>query len=291
MQGERGGVGQGSDLVDDDAKPGAVVTRPLEQGAELGLQSGRGAVGEHDGQVGHDGPLMLPAAFLVGAVDDVAVGQGLENGALQAGMAGHDKVGAVSGEALRPVPGTGGLLGGHAEPADELAGGVLQAGLGKGGAVVGVRPPVLGDEPVLETHVTYYQRLLAKDQDEATDLVEEYLKTHPAEEVYDRVLLPALALAKENEGRGELTPADEEFIFQVTSEMLGDLALARQKARRDAAEMGRLADAGRIALVADGTPVQVVGTGTMMLRLRVLAGPHEGREGWVRKEFVRSAPR
>jgi circadian clock protein KaiC len=52
-------------------------------------------------------------------------------------------------------------------------------------------------------------------------------------------------------------------------------------------DMERLVDAGRIALVADGTPVQVVGTGTMMLRLRVLAGPHEGRDGWVRKEFVR----
>jgi predicted PurR-regulated permease PerM len=103
---------------------------------------------------------------------------------------------------------------------------------------------LLGDEPALETHVTYYQRLLAKDQDEATDLVEEYLKTHPAEEVYDRVLLPALALAKENEGRGELTPADEEFTFQVTSEVLGDLALARQQARRDAAEQApeRVAD-------------------------------------------------
>ena len=104
MQGERGGVGQGSDLVDDDAQPGAVVTRPLEQGAELGLQSGRGAVGEHDGQVGHDGPLMLPAAFLVGAVDDVAVGQGLENGALQAGMAGHDKVG-ITGIMLTRIDG------------------------------------------------------------------------------------------------------------------------------------------------------------------------------------------
>ena len=67
--------------------------------------------------------------------------------------------------------------------------------------------------------------------------------------------------------------------------------MAHAQARRDTAEMERLVDAGRIALVADGTPVQVVGSGTMMLRLRVLAGPHEGREGWVRKEFVRPAPR
>ena len=67
--------------------------------------------------------------------------------------------------------------------------------------------------------------------------------------------------------------------------------MAHAQVRRDAAEMERLVDAGRIALVADGTPVQLVDSGTMMHRLRVLAGPHEGREGWVRKEFVRAAPR
>ena len=63
--------------------------------------------------------------------------------------------------------------------------------------------------------------------------------------------------------------------------------MARAQVRRDAGPMERLMKADRIALVADGTPVQVVGTGTMMLRLRVLAGPHAGRDGWVRKEFVR----
>ena len=28
----------------------------------------------------------------------------------------------------------------------------------------------------------------------------------------------------------------------------------------------------------------------MMVQIRILAGPHEGREAWVRKEFVRPAP-
>src|SRR4051794_18258431 len=67
--------------------------------------------------------------------------------------------------------------------------------------------------------------------------------------------------------------------------------MAHAQSRRDTAEMERLVDAGRIALVADGTPVQVVRSATMMLQLRILAGPHEGREGWVRKQFVRPAPR
>jgi hypothetical protein len=67
--------------------------------------------------------------------------------------------------------------------------------------------------------------------------------------------------------------------------------MAHAQVRRDTAEMERLVKEGQIALVADGTPLQVVSTGTMMHQLRVLAGPHEGREAWVRKEFVRPARR
>jgi RNA polymerase subunit RPABC4/transcription elongation factor Spt4 len=67
--------------------------------------------------------------------------------------------------------------------------------------------------------------------------------------------------------------------------------MARAQARRDAAELQRLADAGQIALLPDGTPAEVVGTATMMLQLRVLGGPHEGRAAWVRRESVRPAGR
>jgi hypothetical protein len=63
--------------------------------------------------------------------------------------------------------------------------------------------------------------------------------------------------------------------------------MAHAQVRRDTAEMERLVDAGQIALVADKTPVQVVGTGNMMHQVRVLDGPHKDRVGWVRREFVR----
>ena len=38
---------------------------------------------------------------------------------------------------------------------------------------------LLGDEPALDPSVSFYQRLLARDQDEAEDLVLEHLKTDP----------------------------------------------------------------------------------------------------------------
>jgi hypothetical protein len=73
--------------------------------------------------------------------------------------------------------------------------------------------------------VGYYQRLLARDQDEAADLIEEFAREQPTEEVYDRLLVPALILARQNRERGELTADDENFINEVTREVVDDLAL------------------------------------------------------------------
>ncbi|OAI50202.1 hypothetical protein AYO44_05895 [Planctomycetaceae bacterium SCGC AG-212-F19] len=82
---------------------------------------------------------------------------------------------------------------------------------------------LLGDKSVLEVEITYYQRLLARDQDEATDVLNEYLRGHPPETVYDAVLVPALVMAKRDRDSGELSPDDERFIFQVTRAILADL--------------------------------------------------------------------
>ena len=49
---------------------------------------------------------------------------------------------------------------------------------------------VMGDTPVVSTDVVVYQRLLAEDQDEASDVVERYAAEHPREQVFDEVLLP-----------------------------------------------------------------------------------------------------
>jgi predicted PurR-regulated permease PerM len=90
---------------------------------------------------------------------------------------------------------------------------------------------LLGDEPVLDAEVSYYQRLLAHDQDEATELVEKHLQGKPLQTVYDEVLLPALILAKRDRERGELSPEDEHFILQATRDVLTDLVLPQQKLR------------------------------------------------------------
>src|SRR6185437_8545443 len=63
---------------------------------------------------------------------------------------------------------------------------------------------LLGDEPVLEPPVRVYQRLIAEDPEEATDLANEYLDEQPLEQVFDRIMIPALSLAEHDRHRGRL---------------------------------------------------------------------------------------
>lgn len=114
---------------------------------------------------------------------------------------------------------------------------------------------LLGDEPALETDITYYQRLLARDQDEATDLVEEWLEDRPLEKVYDEVLVPALVHAKRDRGRDELTVEDEEFIYQATRDLLDDLLLRHQQIRR-IATTGDVGEPERPSVLLLGCPAR-----------------------------------
>jgi predicted PurR-regulated permease PerM len=88
--------------------------------------------------------------------------------------------------------------------------------------VLDVVAMLLSDEPALETSVGYYQRLLAMDPAEATEIVEEHLKTHPRDEVYDRVLVPALNRARHDLARGRVSETEARAIFTGTQEILAD---------------------------------------------------------------------
>jgi len=82
---------------------------------------------------------------------------------------------------------------------------------------------LIGDEPVLSPALRVYQRLLAGDQEEATDLVEEYTVTHSPHDVYDDVLLPALSEAKADRGRGALSDVDEQVVLRATRRIVREL--------------------------------------------------------------------
>ena len=82
---------------------------------------------------------------------------------------------------------------------------------------------LISDQPAMESNISYYQRLLAMDQAEAAEIVEEHLKIHPQEQIFDEVLIPALNYARRDRELGRLTEDGEQFVFRATREILEDL--------------------------------------------------------------------
>jgi predicted PurR-regulated permease PerM len=79
---------------------------------------------------------------------------------------------------------------------------------------------LLGNEPVFEPKRRVYQRLVAGDQEEAAELVDADLENRPLVEVYDTLLIPALALAETDWHRGELDENRHMFVLQSLKEMI-----------------------------------------------------------------------
>ena len=88
---------------------------------------------------------------------------------------------------------------------------------------------LLGDEPALDAPVGYYQRLLARDQDEATDIAESYLKEHTLVKTYDELLLPGLAYAKRDLAREALSEEDQRFVLDATRDIAEALLSLQSK--------------------------------------------------------------
>jgi hypothetical protein len=89
---------------------------------------------------------------------------------------------------------------------------------------------LLGDEPALSPHAQYYQRLLATDHTEARQILEQYLKEKPLDDLYDSVVIPALSLAEQDRHRSELDEDTQNFIYQSTREIVEDLGeLSREE--------------------------------------------------------------
>jgi predicted PurR-regulated permease PerM len=84
---------------------------------------------------------------------------------------------------------------------------------------------LLGDAPVLSPSVSLYQRLLAGDHDEASDIVDQFLEREPPETVYDGLLLPALILARRDHDRGRLDGDDVRAVLRMANALVDDLVL------------------------------------------------------------------
>lgn len=85
---------------------------------------------------------------------------------------------------------------------------------------------LLADTPALAPEYGYYQRLLARDQSEASDLIERHVAGEAPETVYDALLLPALNYAERDRLEERLSLDEELTVIEATRELTVDAARA-----------------------------------------------------------------
>ena len=97
---------------------------------------------------------------------------------------------------------------------------------------------LMADAPALDSDVGIYQRILARDQSEAAEMMETYVTTQPADTLYDLLLLPALNYMRRDRIEERLSPEDEAAAIDTTRELLADAAmLNRPHGRRAEANL------------------------------------------------------
>jgi predicted PurR-regulated permease PerM len=102
---------------------------------------------------------------------------------------------------------------------------------------------LLGDEPVLNPTTRIYQRLIAGDDEEAAELALEYLKERPLEDVYDQILIPALAEAESDWHRGKLDDARHVWIRRGLKDIVQALGEKQQSDENKAASVATALEA------------------------------------------------
>jgi predicted PurR-regulated permease PerM len=83
---------------------------------------------------------------------------------------------------------------------------------------------LMDDKSALAAEYGFYQRLLARDQSEAAELIDSHIKTEPPASVYDALLLPALSYAERDRLEHRLSSEEEAAVIDATRELIFDAA-------------------------------------------------------------------
>ncbi len=82
---------------------------------------------------------------------------------------------------------------------------------------------MLADAPPLELKYRFYQRLLAQDYEDASDVASEFLRNGSLEELYETLFVPALTLAERDRDAGRLNATQEAFIYESIAELIEEM--------------------------------------------------------------------
>ena len=82
---------------------------------------------------------------------------------------------------------------------------------------------IFADEPALLPYVRFYQRLLARDEDEAGGLVKTKLQELGPVGVIDQILMPVVTLVLQHREQNEIGDEDATFVLDAVAEILQQL--------------------------------------------------------------------
>ncbi len=83
---------------------------------------------------------------------------------------------------------------------------------------------LMDDTPALAPEYGFYQRLVARDQNEAAELIDSHITTEAPASVYDALLLPALSYAERDRIERRLSSEEEAAVIDATRELISDAA-------------------------------------------------------------------
>jgi predicted PurR-regulated permease PerM len=113
---------------------------------------------------------------------------------------------------------------------------------------------LMDDTPSLAPEYGFYQRLVARDQSEAAELIDSHIKVEPAASVYDALLLPALSYAERDRLEHRLSSDEEAAVIDAVRDLIVDVAETIRRAATDSS-----VQADDRALVPPREPLRVLG--------------------------------
>lgn len=84
---------------------------------------------------------------------------------------------------------------------------------------------MLSDQPPVSLSSCFYQRLLARDEREAAEMLAKALRDNALEDVYDAVLIPALIMSEEDRMHRDLEDSTVDFIRHTARDLIEEFGL------------------------------------------------------------------
>ena len=95
---------------------------------------------------------------------------------------------------------------------------------------------LVDDDPGVDRHVIFYQRILAGDDQEAAELLREAVKRGDELAAYDSILVPAMARARRDRESGQLPREEYDHLVETTRDVLDRVMAARPLSQPEGAE-------------------------------------------------------